>query len=636
MRPFGVPRALAPTAVSLAALLPAPGAAQTWVVGDTGLTWESQAQTRAGLVTRPGSALGPGSFTLQDNVVLTVQWTEGAPRDYVASGQGHVWNNAAVAGSPGVVVDGDSTTGTADQFREFGVDQTGRIFFLDLGASYPASRIVFFPSPQARDDFIRSFELAISDGRTYHADDTPVYRSLKRVDLNREWLVSTDFPGQLLRFLRLRVLSSNPFELGEIQVFGEGYVPRGRYVSRLIQLPGPANLGSLAIRTSRVGSADAGGVAGPEAPVAVSVQLRNGADDTPFDYYQIVDREEGLTEQVSAAVYEGLQQDLKGPVRPDLVNWTPWTEPLTADSTGDYTVPLELPGPRSWFQFRLFFEGTTTGAMEVDRLWLTYSPPLALQALAEIALLSDPMPPEGIAAVPAGVDTAFTYDVRADLGASPASGFDGIRIATPSEPRFLELEMGDPATTVAPDSVRLEPSGMRVYFPSHRVTRGRDERLRITFSTQLYVYGTLFSGQLLDTQGRLPQIIVGGDASQSVGTDQLLVIFAGDADRLLPSVDLTPPVITPNGDGRNDQATLSFDLLHLVQETPVTISLQDLSGRKLKDLYRGELSAGSHSRSWDGTDARGTPVPPGVYLLGVTVHAAARAEHRFRAVNVAY
>jgi subtilisin family serine protease len=46
----------------------------------------------------------------------------------------------------------------------------------------------------------------------------------------------------------------------------------------------------------------------------------------------------------------------------------------------------------------------------------------------------------------------------------------------------------------------------------------------------------------------------------------------------------------------------------------VTLALYDVSGRTVRLLYRGTLSPGEHSFSWDGIDDRGRPVSSGVYL----------------------
>jgi len=611
--------------------------AQVWVVGKGGYPWKDPADIMAGVVVENQAVLSPASFSLDDNVLQAIQWEASPTLDFVAEGGGHVWDNAAVEGSSAMLVDGDSTTSTGERFKTFGIDQTGRTFFLDLGASFPANQIKFYPSPEGREAFIRSFDVSISDGRNYNTNGAPIFEILRQVELNRDWLVDIEFPTRLLRFVWLRVLSPNPFEIAEIEVHGEGFVPRGTYVSQLIQLPEPVNFGTLAFRATKV-RRDAGGVLRPDpaAEAQVIVQMRNGADDTPLEYYQIVDLDTGAEEEVTREEYEALQKERIGVTRPDLTNWTPWTEPLVADSSGVYTDPLKLPGPRPFFQFRLLFEGSTSGAMQVDSLALTNSPPLAAGAVGEVALVDEPNPARGIATAPVGNDTLFTYDVRVDLGDSSQGGFDGLQIETLTEPRFVKLELGKPLVEVEPDSFFTDPQGLRVYFPSHRISQGRDERLRVTFGTALFLYSTVFSGQLLDTRGSLPQIIAAGDANEVVETNSLQVVFSGRAEEVLQAFDVVPAVITPNGDGRNDHVVFSYVIVHLVQPASTTVEVYDLSGRLVKEVFSGDVYAGRYEQRWDGTDVEGKIVPPGTYIARVSVAAETKETNRVRVVNVVY
>ncbi len=46
----------------------------------------------------------------------------------------------------------------------------------------------------------------------------------------------------------------------------------------------------------------------------------------------------------------------------------------------------------------------------------------------------------------------------------------------------------------------------------------------------------------------------------------------------------------------------------------VTLTMHDVAGRLVRTLERGEREAGAHEIAWDGRDAAGAPVAPGVYL----------------------
>ena len=604
-------------------------AQEAWIVGKDGQSWKTPAQVMAGVAEEADQVLRPVNFELQDNVIQAITWEGGRTEDFISESSGRIWDNAAKEGSPLIMVDGDSSTTTGDRFKDFGIDQTGRIFFLDLGASFPASQIRFFPSESGRDDFVRSFDLSINDGRLYNKTGTPIYESLRLVEQNRDWLVDIRFPGQLLRFIKLTVRSPNPFEIAELEVHGEGFVPRSSYLSQLIELPNPVNFGELSFKATRVGGVEGTGTA------KVTVEMRNGSDDTPLDYYRIVDLETGAEEVVTQEEFESTQVENRGSIRPDLTNWSPWTEPMVADADSVYRKALFLPGPRPFFQYRLAFEGTTTNAMQVDSLAITTSLPLAAQAVAELALLDEPNPAFGTPTVRAGVETTLAYDIRVDIGDPPSSGFDGLRIETSAAAEFIALQVGEDLVPIEPDSVIEGSDDLRIYFPSNRIREGRDERLRVIFSTRLFLFSTVFAGQLLDTQGSLPQALAAGDASGEVGTNSLRVVFDVSTE-VVQNFQVYPPVITPNGDGINDETSFTYALIHLVQPVDSQVSVYDLSGRLVRDVVSKAVGAGRFAPTWDGKDNEGLRVPPGVYLARVNVNAATGDISRARLVQVAY
>jgi len=60
------------------------------------------------------------------------------------------------------------------------------------------------------------------------------------------------------------------------------------------------------------------------------------------------------------------------------------------------------------------------------------------------------------------------------------------------------------------------------------------------------------------------------------------------------------------------QTRISFSLS---QEGPVSLSVFNLLGARVKTLISGTRPAGSHSVVWDGRDNRGARVPGGVYFF---------------------
>jgi flagellar hook assembly protein FlgD len=61
----------------------------------------------------------------------------------------------------------------------------------------------------------------------------------------------------------------------------------------------------------------------------------------------------------------------------------------------------------------------------------------------------------------------------------------------------------------------------------------------------------------------------------------------------------------------NPSTTISFSL---PARGKVTLTVYDITGRKVRELISGQVNAGMHSVVWEGKDERGKGVSSGVYL----------------------
>ena len=126
---------------------------ESYRVGGDGLSWDSQAAVAGGVDMQNPALIRPIGLAATDNILRSLDWSDSPTLDFVAEGRAHIWDNAAIEGSAAALVDGDEQTSSGDRFKGLGTDQTGRIFFLDLGASFPVNRLIYFPSPSFPDDF---------------------------------------------------------------------------------------------------------------------------------------------------------------------------------------------------------------------------------------------------------------------------------------------------------------------------------------------------------------------------------------------------------------------------------------------------------------------------------------------------
>ena len=53
--------------------------------------------------------------------------------------------------------------------------------------------------------------------------------------------------------------------------------------------------------------------------------------------------------------------------------------------------------------------------------------------------------------------------------------------------------------------------------------------------------------------------------------------------------------------------------------TAVVLAIYDVRGRRVRTLAQGQQEPGTHPVRWDGRDAQGEPVAPGVYVSRLLV-----------------
>lgn len=603
------------------------GELRWWKVGEGGLSWKSQEKSSSVLDFSVPGAIQITGFDQGENLVQRLKWAEGFPPDFISErAEAYIWDNVPLKQPNLPIIDGDPSTSTGDRFKAFGVSHAGTAFFLDLGARFPMNRIAFFPRQTGqdaegrlfRDDFARSYVVLVNDGLSFNQENQPIYTLLKEVEFTRESLAEISFPLQFIRYLRLNITARNPFEIAEIQLFGTGFAPRGEYLSKVVDLGEAANYTRLEWAAVGLRREDDTTAVAPDADAEVSITMRTGIDDTPQVYYEIVNAYTRERQEVTAAAYAALDDQARGPIEDDQVNWSLWSPPFAASGE-----QIDLPSPRRYFQFRAALHSRAIlDGVRLKSLAIEHAiPPLAQQIVGEISALDIPNPPGKAPVVPASVPSTFAYDLITDIRSSDL-GFDAIRISTPSRARFRELLVGDPPVPAVPDSVREEADALILFFPSHRVTSRASGILRIVFEARVFVQSTFFNAEVFDTRiGEVSQKVLPGDANPEVESDALRVLTSAESARtILASLEIDPRVLTPNGDGRNDSARISYSLVQLLRAIPTEVGIFDLAGRRVRNLFSGQEGSGLYPREWDGRGDRGELLPPGVYLVEVVAH----------------
>ncbi len=394
----------------------------------------------------------------------------------------------------------------------------------------------------------------------------------------------------------------------------------------------------------------------------IDVDLRDASQT--FEELSLEQREElSLTEDD----YGALARKDKGEIRNDVTGWSEWSAvyPPEAVVTADglevegLGVPIVSPSPRRYFQVSIEFlsdefeSATGVGGLAFDVLTRPFSGALVGEIRPRRTELAE--------------KTWFTYAVRTLFEPGRDRGFDRLKIRTPlrvEEVGSVEIRRADGSVQSADftgsalsDSdlpvargdfsiLEVEEKSFTVGFPA--VAEDGAE-LRVTFDNAVLRFGTTFSGQALnsETGALVGQHLLPGNAadlgegdgdtlplgSQVAGN---LAVHVGITDDLLVNVNAAPAVITPNGDGANEETSIGYDLTTIGAPRRVEVVLRDLSGRPVRRLYAGDDVSGRFALPWDGRDDSGRIVPPGNYVFSVTVDAKTGQARAFGTVAVTY
>ncbi|MCK5327167.1 MAG: gliding motility-associated C-terminal domain-containing protein [Candidatus Latescibacteria bacterium] len=631
------------------------GELSTWTVGNDQRLWEAWGQGWNMDFLAEENAIQPRVFRPDENAVAGFEgwygrkfpvdpaYTDGDPRAW----EGILGGYARAL----VLVDGDGATARTFSPRD---DKLGRFWSLDFGVAIPACKVVFYPRQEGVDlagnptveNYTRGYKLSGGLGEdfpsqsaeTYYLGDRAWYEDLYHFEHmlgqtydNIRSMVAVEFPSRFMRFFRLQNIVNQTFEIAEMEVYADGFAAVAEYTSGIIDIGHPMNFGKIGWTLSKWRRVEGQLVAAPDAPVSISVATRSGTDDMPLVYHKIL-RTGGEKEITKEEYYSGDLQPVaardqapkpgqQGSITDDQENWSAWSFP--------YTVPGEeiiSPGACRYFQFRVILKTDATDEIaRLDSLFFEMSPALADQVLGEVSVLDDPTPSDNVAQVVAGERTTFAYDVRATL--SPGqSGFDGLEIATPSQALLRAVLMGDPLVALPSDEYEVDvsdPQRLIVLFPSLRIA---DETpIRLVFDTSVLILGTWLTGKVFDTKSAdFAQPIEPGNAYEGVSTDQLTVFIGEDVvGAILDSVWTRPEVITPNGDGMHDQTEICYRILRMTGEAEVELSVYDLSGIRVRRLFKGGKKSGIYEDGqgamWDGRNDAGERVSPGVYFYHVSI-----------------
>lgn len=492
--------------------------------------------------------------------------------------------------------------------------------YIDLGGYYGVEQIRFYPRQDGehRYRFLQAFQLghnrtnvfvvAPRDGAPRAIQGGILEESFSFLinahvnEPNLRSVVVWPLPNETalereIRFLRLRTLDNNPWEIAEVEVVANGHMPLGEFVSTVLE-----------VRNANPvwGQVQVNG--GDSTEEAITIQTRTGPDLHPLHYYV---QAGGLLRRESREVWEGLAESdeplgalRQGPVVPNPA-WSPW-------QTLDRDFILSPPERFLQFRVRILEPGT-----RIEQLAFGYSSqPLAQEIRAEVSPTI----------VSAGVENLFVLTLMArqveDLPGGGESGFRAIEIETVAE-------------VVAIDSVLIQDR--RVFYDAHvldgegfsldlleRVSP-RAGFVQVFFRGRIFIDGTTFRVQAVDVrlgengEERVYQFARPGDIDGQAESNGLVVRLYREEVPLIDALIPRSTVISPNGDRINDYFEVQYHLFRLTKDARISFRIYDLSGHIVRQGAVGRESSGSFLRLWDGRDNRNRLVSPGMYIYQVEV-----------------
>jgi gliding motility-associated-like protein len=235
----------------------------------------------------------------------------------------------------------------------------------------------------------------------------------------------------------------------------------------------------------------------------------------------------------------------------------------------------------------------------------------------------------------------FTYTVRPDF-IEGDNGFDRLEILTYTtveevhsvkiDSREIDLENPKFKPEILPDRIIVKLD-RKLQDPA----ADRLKQVEVNFDVAVLRFGADFQGWVFnsDDPDRLKQQIQPGNATFRFSGDVLSVRTTVGGD-LLVFTETAPNPFTPNGDGINDEMSLSFKVREVSVRRSIQVEVYDLAGNSVRTLTNIDAITGAYSLTWDGNDDGGVKVPPGLYLYRINLESDEKNEEKLGSIAVVY
>jgi hypothetical protein len=518
---------------------------------------------------------------------------------------------------------------------------------VDLGALFrlravrPVTGVMF-----GSGHVLYGYELKGSDG-SRAPDGSLIWQALSGADrlLNQSTRLFEDaFEPREVRYLGFRNVDiarrtlayeghRYPSQVSEIQAYAVGYMPEVVMTSGYIDLQRPRSLTTLTWEA--------------RTPPGTSVQLRTRTGDELRESVRYFNAQG--QELANKEAYDRLPSFARGQKLVEILpgaGWSGWSQA--------YQVPGEAvrsPSPRRYLVVEARLRTAAAGSCaSLQRLYINLADPVAESVVGEVQPKRD---------VPLGEDVTLDVFLKPHYAAANPR-IDRVRIVAPAGASMSldEVRRGAPAAlavgagaTYTRDlqgrfadlegrTLEVAGHGTDTLTLSLPVLLAEGEALDLRVRSAVYQSGATFRAAVGNrTRAQVWQEVDAGDAvpdelAPGAGMTVLTPLDGANLKRLGRKL----LVLTPNGDGVNETATIDFAVLRVNGEREVAVSVWGLAGRRVVRMAetRPQVS-GQYRAVWDGRDDDGRLVPPGVYLLRIEVETDGRDRPILsQCVHVAY
>ncbi|MFT7692961.1 MAG: hypothetical protein ACI8P2_001588, partial [Candidatus Latescibacterota bacterium] len=348
-----------------------------------------------------------------------------------------------------------------------------------------------------------------------------------------------------------------------------------------------------------------------ELPAGTRLQMRSRSGNTQGTIYTFHNK---IDEVVTEAQWNSLPKVLRGAIDTTIVaseDWDEWSEAYTFSGEA-----FKSQNPRRFVQLEMILSSDDPAvAPRVNSLVIKYEETFLQSALGSVEPRST-TPNE---------DTRFTYTLWPTSDAEDR-GFDLLRFALPSAASDIEVHVG--GAPVDPSAIDIRADSLFISLPF----AVRTDSIETSFTTRVQHNATVFALDLGSSAH--PGLWQSVEAAARRSNIVMLPDLIG-ATQLIGDFSISSKVLTPNGDGINDQVQIDFVAFKIERGTP-HIQVFDLSGRSIVQLRPTATQGATHTFTWLGYNEAGELVQPGIYLYRIDLGAETGEDTALRSISVAY